>query len=30
METVKEGLARFKHFSPQGFSSTDSLSEDGK
>ena len=30
METVKEGLARFKNFSPQGFSSNDSLSEDDK
>ncbi|HZQ47025.1 MAG TPA: hypothetical protein VFC07_08440 [Verrucomicrobiae bacterium] len=24
METVKEGLARFKNFSPEGFSSDDS------
>jgi hypothetical protein len=31
METVKEGLARFKNFSPQGFNSNDSpLSEDDK
>ncbi len=30
METVKEGLARFKNFSPEGFSSSDSYSEDGR
>jgi hypothetical protein len=28
METVKEGLARFKNFSSEGFSSSDSFSED--
>ena len=28
LETVKEGLARFKNFSPEGFSSSDSFSED--
>ena len=30
METVKEGLARFKNFSAEGFSSSDSFSEDGR
>ena len=30
MEVVKEGLARFKNFSPEGFSSNDSYSEDGR
>ena len=30
MEVVKEGLARFKNFSPEGFSSSDSYSEDGR
>ncbi len=28
METVKEGLARFKNFSPEGFNSPGSYSED--
>jgi hypothetical protein len=30
METVKEGLARFKNYSPNGYSQTDSYRQDGK
>jgi hypothetical protein len=30
MQTVKEGLARFKHYSPTGFSQSDTQWQDGK
>ena len=30
METVREGLARFKNYAPEGFSSSDTYLEDGR